>query len=41
MEKVLEIVAGGVVFVGVAWFVTVHIAAIVDGIRERKRRRRP
>jgi hypothetical protein len=33
MGRVLEIFAGGVVCVGVVWFVTVHIATIMDGIR--------
>jgi len=40
METVLKIVAMGFIGVGVVWFVTVHVATIMDGIRERRKRRR-
>jgi hypothetical protein len=40
MEMVLEIVALAIV-AGVVWSVSVHIATIMEGIRERKRRRKP
>jgi len=40
MQTALEIIAMGFIGAGVVWFVTVHIATILDGVRERRKRRR-